>query len=62
MPYKGENIKEKYTPVLVKFMSFQNNTEYTNSNGFARDKLSKIVPSDIVRWFKYHAYGNPDNT
>ena len=60
MPYRTDNIEEKYRPVLRKFMSFRDNVSYAKTHEFSREQLAAVTPSDICRWMKFRAYGTPD--
>ena len=49
-----------YHRVLVKFMRYQDGVEYEFSHHFTQDKLREITPDDILRYFKFETYNNPN--
>ena len=63
MPYKsGDTPAGRYRPCLVKLMNFKDHPheDYTNDTVFLEEQLLAIVPTDVVRWLKFRAYGTPD--
>ena len=60
MPYRTDNIEEKYRPVLLKFMRFRDGADYSRDHVFTTEELATVTPSDICRWMKFRAYGTPD--
>lgn len=51
---------QRYHRVLVYFMRYRDQVEYEFGHEFARDDLAAIVPNDLIRYFKFRLYGNPE--
>lgn len=55
-----EESQRKYHKVLIAFMRFRDNIEYDDDHTFSLEELQQITPRDIVRWFNFKLYRNPD--
>ena len=49
--------KAKYKGVLIELMSYLHNTTYPRGHQFCCDDLSKLTPSDLMRWMNKKVYG-----
>jgi hypothetical protein len=49
-----------YRSYLVSFMSFRDEMTYDPDQFFTDVELTAITPTDIKRWMKYRAYGDPE--
>lgn len=49
-----------YKTVLLKFMSFLDNTEYPRGTCFNQEDLLRIKPEDVCRYMNLKAYNNPN--
>jgi len=52
--------REIYHRVLVYFMRHHDNIEYEFDHQFTQEQLQSITPTDLIKYFKYRCYGNPD--
>ena len=52
--------RETYHRVLVYFMRYRDQIEYKFGHQFTQEQLMSITPTDLIKYFKYHCYGNPD--
>mgnify|MGYP007023057173 CR=1 FL=1 len=52
----GETVA-KYRAVLVKLMSWLNNTNYEANYNFSVVELTAVSATDVVNWFKFRCYG-----
>ena len=52
--------KRQYQKHLRSFMSWQDDTEYTNTKEFSRDELLSVRPEDIIGYLTKMAYGKDE--
>lgn len=56
----GASTTQRYHRVLVYFMRYRDQVEYEFGHEFAREDLAAVVPNDLIRYFKFRLYDNPD--
>jgi hypothetical protein len=54
--------EKRYAAILREFMSYKDGTAYAGSRSFTEEELLLTKPSDICRWMKFKAYGDPAPT
>ena len=47
---------KRYKSVLVKFMSYLDNHEYSIDHEFTTERLSQIKPPDLMQWLNFQVY------
>ena len=52
----------KYYGVLIRLISYLNNTTYQRGHQFCRDDLSNLTPSDLIRWMNKNVHGVEDSS
>jgi hypothetical protein len=52
--------QKTYKNVLVRFLSYRDGVEYPTDAEFDADHIISITADNIVRWFKFKAYGSPE--
>eukprot|EP00984_Skeletonema_dohrnii_P025522 scaffold14697_cov128-Skeletonema_dohrnii-CCMP3373.AAC.1 len=56
----GASTTQRYHRVLVYFMRYHDQVEYEFGHEFTREDLAAVVPNDLIRYFKFRLYDNPD--
>ena len=57
---KKKSKAQTYHRVLVYFMRYRDQVEYEFGHQFTTEQLAAVVPNDLIRYFKFRLYGNPD--
>lgn len=51
-----------YNGILLKFMSYRDNTAYEDDHEFTREQLAAVTAQEVVDWFNYKAYNTRNPT
>ncbi len=57
---KKKSKVELYSRELVRFMRYRDQVEYDYGHRFTQNVLQHVVPNDLMRYFKFRVYKNPD--
>jgi hypothetical protein len=50
----------QYKATFIKMMSYLDGEDHGTQVEFSPERLGQLTPSDLVRWFNYQTFGEPE--